>query len=98
MTLNCCSSCFNQSPLVCPSPWDHCGSNKLVNRQKNILKSIGTNKQRVVVVRMRLLLQTKKRKSSILSSMHKPNQKDSDNDNEEIEQLDNSDKEEDYDD
>ncbi len=30
--------------------------------------------------------------------MHKPNQKDSDNDNEEIEQLDNSDKEEDYDD
>jgi hypothetical protein len=30
--------------------------------------------------------------------MHKPNQKDSDNDNEEIEQVDNSDKEEDYDD
>jgi hypothetical protein len=28
--------------------------------------------------------------------MHKPNQKDSDNDNEEIEQVDNSDKEEDY--
>jgi hypothetical protein len=30
--------------------------------------------------------------------MHKPNQKDSDNDHEEIEQVDNSDKEEDYDD
>jgi hypothetical protein len=30
--------------------------------------------------------------------MHKPNQKDGDNDNEEIEQVDNSDKEEDYDD
>ncbi len=30
--------------------------------------------------------------------MHKPNQKDSDNDNEEIKQVDNSDKEEDYDD
>ncbi len=30
--------------------------------------------------------------------MHKPNQNDSDNDNEEIEQVDNSDKEEDYDD
>ncbi len=29
--------------------------------------------------------------------MHKPNQKDSDNDNEEIEQVDNSDGEEDYD-
>ncbi len=30
--------------------------------------------------------------------MHKPNQKDSDNDSEEIEQVDNSDEEEDYDD
>jgi hypothetical protein len=30
--------------------------------------------------------------------MHKPNQKDSDNDNEEIEQVDNSVEEEDYDD
>ncbi len=30
--------------------------------------------------------------------MHKPNQKDSDNDNKEIEQVENSDKEEDYDD
>ncbi len=30
--------------------------------------------------------------------MHKPNQLDSDNDNEEIEQVDNSEKEEDYDD
>jgi hypothetical protein len=30
--------------------------------------------------------------------MHKPNQKDSDNDNEGIEQVDNSDEEEDYDD
>ncbi len=30
--------------------------------------------------------------------MHKPNQKDSDNDNEEIDQVDNSDEEEDYDD
>jgi hypothetical protein len=30
--------------------------------------------------------------------MHKPNQKDSDKDNEEIEQVDNSDEEEDYDD
>ncbi len=30
--------------------------------------------------------------------MHKPNQKDSDNDNEEIEQVDSSEKEEDYDD
>ncbi len=30
--------------------------------------------------------------------MHKPNQKVSDNDNEEIEQVDNSDEEEDYDD
>ncbi len=30
--------------------------------------------------------------------MHKPYQKDSDNDNEEIEQVDNSDKKEDYDD
>jgi hypothetical protein len=30
--------------------------------------------------------------------MHKPNQKDSDNDNEEIKQVDNSDEEEDYDD
>jgi hypothetical protein len=62
------------------------------------LKSIGTNEQRVVVVRTRLLLQTKKRKSIILSSMHKPNQKDSDNDYEENEQVDNSDEEEDYDD
>jgi hypothetical protein len=58
------------------------------------VKSIGTNKQRVVVVRTRLLLQTKKRKSIILSLMHKPNQKDSDNDNKEMEQVDNSDKEE----
>jgi hypothetical protein len=60
MTLNCCSFCFNQSPLVRLSPWDHCGSSKLVNRQENILKSIGTNEQRVVVVTTRLLLQTKK--------------------------------------
>ena len=49
-------------------------------------------------MRTGLLLQTKKRKSIILSLMHKPNQKDSDNDNEEIEQVDNSDEEEDYDD
>jgi hypothetical protein len=62
------------------------------------LKSIGTNEQRVVVVRTRLLLQTKKRKSIILSLMHKPNQKVSDNDNEEVEQVDNSYKEEDYND
>jgi hypothetical protein len=24
-----------KSPLVRPSPWDHCGSNRLVNRQRN---------------------------------------------------------------
>ncbi len=61
------------------------------------MKSIGTNKQRVVVVRTRLLLK-KKRNQLFFSYMHKPNQIDSDNDNEEIEQVDNSDEKEDYDD
>ncbi len=41
MTWNCCSTCLNQSPLVCPSPWEYCGRNKLVNGQKNSWKSIG---------------------------------------------------------
>jgi hypothetical protein len=32
---------LNKSSFVRPSPWDHCGSNKLLNKRKNSKQGIG---------------------------------------------------------